>query len=176
VRRIPGFRVADGNVQRQSRSYSKRGFFVRHDHQGLPPDERTCRQVWREARYPGFSLQSVWHQENGDGDEILQNLKHVRPGEGYEPKLVLMEKCLVNGEGTHPVFDWLKSALPAPHDDPEPFMANPLFITWAPVKRSDISWNFEKFLISPAGAPVKRYSRNFITEKIGEDIDQLLKA
>ena len=55
-------------------------------------------------------------------------------------------------------------------------MANPLFITWAPVKRSDISWNFEKFLISPAGAPVKRYSRNFITEKIGEDIDQLLKA
>merc|ERR1712055_488770 len=76
--------------------------------------------------------------------------------------MVLMEKCIVNGEGTHPVFDWLKG--------------NPLLITWSPVKRSDISWNFEKFLISPAGAPVKRYSRNFITEKIGADIDQLLKA
>jgi glutathione peroxidase len=87
-----------------------------------------------------------------------------------------MEKCIVNGEGTHPVFDWLKSSLPAPHDDSDSLMANPLFITWAPVTRSDISWTFEKFLISPAGAPVKRYSRSFITEKIGADIDHLLKA
>jgi len=123
-----------------------------------------------------FPCNQFGHQENGDGDEILQNLKHVRPGNGYEPKLVLMEKCLVNGEGTHPVFDWLKSALPTPHDEPDALMSNPLHIIWSPVKRSDVSWNFEKFLISAAGAPVKRYSRNFITEKIGEDIEQLIKA
>jgi len=123
-----------------------------------------------------FPCNQFGHQENGDGDEILANLKHVRPGNGFEPKMVLMEKCIVNGEGTHPVFDWLKASLPAPHDDPDPLMGNPLLITWSPVKRSDISWNFEKFLISPAGAPVKRYSRSFITEKISADIDQLLKA
>lgn len=123
-----------------------------------------------------FPCNQFGHQENGDGDEILLNLKHVRPGNGYEPKVMLMEKCIVNGEGTHPVFDWLKSALPTPHDDTDSLMANPLLITWSPVKRSDVSWNFEKFLISPDGAPVKRYSRNFITEMIGEDIEHLLKT
>jgi len=123
-----------------------------------------------------FPCNQFGHQENGDCDEILANLKHVRPGNNFEPKLVMMEKCLVNGDGTHPVFDWLKSALPAPHDDSDSLMANPLFIIWSPVKRSDVSWNFEKFLISPAGAPVKRYSRNFITAQIADDIDHLLKA
>jgi glutathione peroxidase len=123
-----------------------------------------------------FPCNQFGHQENGDGDEILHNLKHVRPGKGYEPKLVLMEKCIVNGEGTHPVFEWLKQTMPAPHDDPDSLMANPQFIMWSPVKRSDISWNFEKFLISPAGAPVKRYSRYFITSKIATDIEHLMKA
>merc|ERR1719369_280770 len=66
--------------------------------------------------------------------------------------MVLMEKCIVNGEGTHPVFDWLKASLPAPHDDSDSLMGNPLLITWSPVKRSDISWNFEVFDLPRWGA------------------------
>ena len=69
-------------------------------------------------------------------------------------------------------------------------LGNPKFITWSPVKRSDIAWNFEKFLIGPDGAPVKRYSRSyissflkfiiwnifryFLTSHIEEDIQNLL--
>jgi len=120
-----------------------------------------------------FPCNQFGHQENGDGDEILNNLRHVRPGGGFDPKAILMEKCQVNGEGAHAVFQWLKSALPAPSDDPTPLMANPLLIIWSPVTRNDISWNFEKFLISPEGEPVKRYSRNFLTSAIGEDIKHL---
>jgi len=80
----------------------------------------------------------------------------------------------VNGKNEHPLFTYLKSECPAPHDDPDSFMSNPQHIIWQPVKRSDISWNFEKFLISPDGKPVKRYSRKFLTSEISKDIEELL--
>jgi glutathione peroxidase-family protein len=35
-------------------------------------------------------------------------------------------------------------------------MDDPKFIMWKPVKRSDIAWNFEKFLITPSGNPFQR--------------------
>lgn len=45
---------------------------------------------------------------------------------------------------------------------------------WTPVCRSDIAWNFEKFLIGPDGEPVKRFSRYFPTAEIATDIDALM--
>merc|ERR1719233_2499658 len=53
-------------------------------------------------------------------------------------------------------------------------MDNPSSIIWRPVKRSDISWNFEKFLVDPDGLPVKRYSKSFLTADIENDIEELL--
>ena len=53
---------------------------------------------------------------------------------------------MINGEGEHPVFSWLKSELPMPSDDAESLMGDPKFIIWKPVRRSDVAWNFEKFL------------------------------
>lgn len=47
-------------------------------------------------------------------------------------------------------------------------------VLWTPVARSDIAWNFEKFLVSPSGEPVKRYSRYYDTNAIASDIDALL--
>jgi len=47
---------------------------------------------------------------------------------------------------------------------------NPSSIIWKPVKRSDISWNFEKFLVGTDGLPVKRYSKSFLTENIEDDM------
>jgi len=52
---------------------------------------------------------------------------------------------------------------------------NPRSIIWKPVKRSDISWNFEKFLVGTDGLPVKRYSKSFLTENIEDDIRKLLE-
>jgi hypothetical protein len=46
-------------------------------------------------------------------------------------------------------------------------MDDPKFIMWKPVKRSDIPWNFEKFLITPSGNPFQRFvpqSEFYITE------------
>jgi len=121
-----------------------------------------------------FPSNQFGHQENSSGQEILNALKHVRPGNGFEPKCEMFDKVEVNGENEHPLFTYLKKQLPAPSDDQESLMGDPKFFIWKPVKRSDISWNFEKFLISPSGEPVKRYSRHFLTSDIEDDIKALM--
>lgn len=81
----------------------------------------------------------------------------------------------MNGKDAHPLFDYLKEKLPFPSDNATALMADPKFIIWSPVKRNDVSWNFEKFLVSPDGEPYKRYSRNFLTIDIEAEIKELLK-
>ena len=83
---------------------------------------------------------------------------------------------MVNGEGEHEVFTWLKGQMPLPSDDGVNFMGNPKFIIWQPVKRSDIAWNFEKFLVDPQGKPFKRYSKKFQTAHISGDIEKLITS
>ena len=114
-------------------------------------------------------------QENAKGEEIYQSLKHVRPGNGFVPDFQLMEKVDVNGKTSHPIFKYLRDQLPFPDDDSRSLMNDPKCIIWEPVTRTDISWNFEKFLITPEGNPWKRYSRYFETKDIKPDIEQLIE-
>ncbi|GAB1609696.1 glutathione peroxidase 2-like isoform X1 [Argonauta hians] len=123
----------------------------------------------------GFPCNQFGHQENGNGDEIPLSLEHVRPGNGFKPNFRIMEKVNVNGEDTHEVFRFLKSQLPCPSDDSVSFMKNASCITWNPVQRNDIAWNFEKFLIAPDGKPFLRYSKCFLTLDIQKDIKALIE-
>ncbi|OWK09689.1 hypothetical protein Celaphus_00006078 [Cervus elaphus hippelaphus] len=124
----------------------------------------------------GFPCNQFGHQENCQNEEILNSLKYVRPGGGFQPTFTLVQKCDVNGQNEHPVFAYLKDKLPYPYDDPFSLMTDPKFIIWSPVRRSDVSWNFEKFLIGPEGEPFRRYSRTFQTINIEPDIKRLLKV
>ena len=85
-----------------------------------------------------------------------------------------MEKCEVNGKNTHPVFKFLKEHLPLPSDDAISFMASGLKIIWEPVTRADLAWNFEKFLVTPDGKPVKRYSRYLSSINLKGDIQKMI--
>jgi len=123
----------------------------------------------------GFPCNQFGHQENCNGEETLLCLKHVRPGGGYEPNFTMTSKIEVNGANAHPLFKFLKSELPLPSDDPVSFMGNNNFIIWNPVERTDIAWNFEKFLINAEGKPVKRFSKKFEMKDMTEDIEALLK-
>lgn len=105
----------------------------------------------------------------------MSSLQHVRPGGGFLPNFTIFQKCDVNGANTHPVFAYLKDKLPCPDDDPNSLMQDPRFLIWSPVSRTDISWNFEKFLIAPEGDPFKRYSNKFPTIDIEPDIQRLLR-
>ncbi|KAK2862171.1 hypothetical protein Q5P01_001704 [Channa striata] len=122
----------------------------------------------------GVPCNQFGHQENCTNEEILQSLRHVRPGNGFEPKFQLLEKVDVNGKDAHPLFAFLREMLPFPSDEPAALMTDPKFIIWSPVCRNDVSWNFEKFLIGPDGVPFKRYSRRFLTSDIEGDIKKLL--
>lgn len=135
----------------------------------------------------GFPCNQFGHQENGSNDEILNSLKHVRPGNGFEPAFDLSVKVEVNGASEEPIFRWLKSALPMPYDvedcnrgDAEAtnqdFLADSAEkLIWSPIKRTDIGWNFEKFLVGPDGVPFRRYSRFHSTAAIASDIEELSK-
>jgi len=46
---------------------------------------------------------------------------------------------------------------------------------WSPVARSDIAWNFEKFLIGKDGEIIERFSRFFPTADIAPFIEKALK-
>lgn len=122
----------------------------------------------------GFPCNQFGHQENGSGEEILNSLKYVRPGNGFEPKIELFRKVSVNGSEAHPLFVYLKEKMPRPSDGEDLLMNDCKSILWSPVLRSDLAWNFEKFLIDSNGVPFKRYSRYFLTSNIASDIEALL--
>lgn len=62
----------------------------------------------------------------------------VRNDHGAE--YVFFEKVDVNGDNTHPIYTWLKTAFPG---------------------GGDITWNFAtKFLIGPDGIPIVRWNKD----------------
>jgi len=122
-----------------------------------------------------FPCNQFGHQENTKDEEVLSLLCHVRPGNNFKPKMQLFSKVNVNGGEADPIFKYLKERLPLPSDDSVSLMGDPKFIIWSPVTRSDIAWNFEKFLIGKDGQPFKRFSKKFETIQLQEDIANLLK-
>ncbi|CAI5719382.1 unnamed protein product [Peronospora destructor] len=131
----------------------------------------------------GCPCNQFGHQENLNGDEIYQSLRYVRPGKGFEPTFQLTEKVEVNGANAHALFNFLRITLPFPCDrtlqdemsTPSGVFSHPMRLIWMPVTRADVSWNFEKFLISPDGTPYKRYSPKLDFTGMTEDIKFLCK-
>lgn len=123
------------------------------------------------------------HQQEYSNEETLNGLKYVRPGGGYEPKFNITEKACANGDVTHPIYAYLKEAIPRPHDDHggqghDHISTNlpPQPILYSPIRRTDLTWNFEKFLMDKDGVPVRRYSPRVGTEELIPDIEKLLKG
>jgi len=128
----------------------------------------------------GFPSNQFGHQTNENNGEILNTLKHVRPGGGYEPNFQMFEKLDINGDTEDPVFTFLKKEQPYPSDDragtgADYVLEKNFFMIWAPLRRSDVGWNFEKFLVNQEGRPVKRYSPKFETKDVAADIEKLIK-
>jgi len=141
----------------------------------------------------GFPCNQFGHQTNEGDDEFLNTLKYVRPGNGFEFKGDLFSKTYVNGATAHPLFKWMKEAIRYPMDAkgdddtkdngcadadalilPRGNFDSTTVTLWSPVARSDIAWNFEKFLLDKEGNLVKRYSRYYPTADIAADIETLL--
>jgi glutathione peroxidase len=126
-----------------------------------------------------------------ENDEVIKSLKFMRPGLKYEANYPIFTTCDVNGSFTNQIFEYLKSKQPFPFDDfvtlssngPDIRLSTPSnsiskfinpAISWNPVQRSDISGNFEKFLIDRSGQVVSRYTRRKPIGLIITEIEQLL--
>ncbi|KAL1117695.1 hypothetical protein AAG570_004010 [Ranatra chinensis] len=85
--------------------------------------------------------------------ELMNGIKHVRPGSGFEPNFKLTAKVDVNGDNEIPLFTYLKKHCPSTRDG----FGKKEDLFYHPFKNWDVRWNFEKFLIDPTGRPYMRY-------------------
>jgi glutathione peroxidase len=98
----------------------------------------------------GFPCDQFANQEPGSDSDIASFCKL-----NYGVSFRLMSKIDVNGEGTHPVFAFLKK------------QAGSLL-------GSDIKWNFTKFLVAKDGKTVKRFAPTTEPVKLEKDIEAAL--
>jgi len=132
------------------------------------------------------------HQTNENDAEFVNTLKHVRPGNGFEFKGELFACSKVNGAKQLPLFKWMKETKPIPFNTgkgdtkengcndedalilPRGASDSTTITLWSPVARSDIAWNFEKFLIGPDGKLIERFGRYFPTADLKPHIQKAL--
>jgi glutathione peroxidase len=101
----------------------------------------------------GFPCNQFGGQEPGTNEEIVEFCSAT-----YDVTFPLFDKVEVNGPGRHPLFEQL---VRQPFGD-------------GSGAGDDISWNFEKFVVSPAGEVVGRFG--FRVEPDDPDLLLALKA
>ncbi|MEG2789644.1 MAG: glutathione peroxidase [Romboutsia sp.] len=99
----------------------------------------------------GFPCSQFKNQELSSSDDI-SNFCKINYGVTFN----MFEKIDVNGPNAHPIYKYLKSKEKG-------------------VFKSDIKWNFTKFLIDDKGNVVKRYAPTTSPNKIKRDIEKLVK-
>ena len=99
----------------------------------------------------GFPCDQFGHQEPGTETDIQQFCTST-----YDVTFPLFAKIDVNGPGTHPLYELLKSARPG------------LLGT------EGIKWNFTKFLVNARGEVVERYAPRDTPERIEAAVSALL--
>jgi len=118
----------------------------------------------------GFPCNQFGYQEPAENFELMNCIKYVRPGYGFEPSFPLSGKLDVNGKNEDPIFTFLKSRCAAPMG----LIANRTDITWTPIRNNDISWNFQKWLIDTDGHPYRRYTSRTTPIMLENDIVKLI--
>ena len=123
---------------------------------GFTPQYKGLEALYRKYKDKGlailgFPCDQFGHQEPGDENEI-KNFCSLN----YEVSFPMFAKVEVNGGGTHPLYQYLKSEAPGL------------------LGSEGIKWNFTKFLIDKSGKVVKRYGSVDTPEKIDKDVAELL--
>mgnify|MGYP000706867913 CR=1 FL=1 len=122
---------------------------------GFTPQYKDLQELYKE--YEGkvevlaFPCNQFGSQEPGDDKEIAQFCDLQ-----FNISFPLFSKIDVNGDGTHPLYKYLKEEAPG-------LMGS-----------KKIKWNFTKFLVDKEGRVVNRYAPTTNPKSIKEDIDKLL--
>jgi glutathione peroxidase len=98
----------------------------------------------------GFPCDQFGHQEPGAEAEIKEFCSLT-----YDVTFPMFAKIDVNGDGAHPLYQWLKEEQRG-------------------LLGGRIKWNFTKFLVDRSGQPVHRYAPNTTPEDLRDDVEKLL--
>ena len=101
----------------------------------------------------GFPCNQFASQDPGDDTQIANFCQ-----KNYGVSFQMMSKIKVNGDGAHPLFQWLSAEAPGI------------------LGSKAIKWNFTKFLVGRDGRVIKRYAPQDAPEKIAKDIEAALAA
>ena len=123
---------------------------------GFTPQYKGLEKMFREFRGKGlvvlgFPCDQFGHQEPGDENEIKQFCSL-----NYDVTFPMFSKVDVNGDHTHPLYEYLKNEAPGL------------------LGSRGIKWNFTKFLVDKSGKVVKRYGSIDKPESMIKDIEKLL--
>ncbi|MEO7061956.1 MAG: glutathione peroxidase [Lapillicoccus sp.] len=124
---------------------------------GFTPQYEGLQELHDEFREKGFTVlgfpcDQFGGQEPGSDDEIATFCT-----KNFGVDFPLFSKVEVNGDGAHPLYQWLRSQKGG-------------------LLGSRIKWNFTKFLIGKDGRVIARYSPTTKPEKITGDITKALAA
>jgi len=124
---------------------------------GYTPQYAGLEALYRKYKARGLAVLGIpcnqfGAQEPGD-EEQIKSFCETR----FDVSFPLFAKIDVNGPGTHPLYEFLKTAEPG------------LLGTEA------IKWNFTKFLVAKDGSVRKRYAPQTKPEAIAADIETALK-
>uniref|UniRef100_A0A915DUU7 Glutathione peroxidase n=1 Tax=Ditylenchus dipsaci TaxID=166011 RepID=A0A915DUU7_9BILA len=102
-----------------------------------------------------FPCNQFYLQEPAENHEILNGIQYVRPGNDFRPhqNLHIFGKLEVNGQNQHPMYEFLKDSCPQTVTQ----LGHSNELMYNPIRVSDITWNFEKFLIDRQGRPRFRF-------------------
>jgi len=101
----------------------------------------------------GFPCNQFASQDPGDDAQIANFCQ-----KNYGVSFRMMSKIKVNGDGAHPLYQWLTAEAPGI------------------LGSKSIKWNFTKFLVGRDGRVIKRYAPQDSPEKIAKDIEAALAS
>jgi glutathione peroxidase len=101
----------------------------------------------------GFPCNQFASQDPGDDAQIASFCQ-----KNYGVSFQMMSKIEVNGNGAHPLYQWLTAEAPGI------------------LGSKAIKWNFTKFLLGRDGRVIKRYAPQDAPEKIAKDIEAALAS
>lgn len=125
---------------------------------GLTPQYAALEQVHERFRDRGFSVigfpaNDFAGQEPGTDAEIAEFCSAT-----FAVQFPLFSKISVVGDGQHPLYRELTSAVPDATGDKAAFRERLRGFGMTPTDDPDVLWNFEKFLVSREGQVVARFA------------------
>ena len=148
---------------------------------GLTPQYEGLERIYKKYKAQGFEVlgfpaNNFMGQEPGTNAEIVEFCKS-----SYDVSFPLFQKISVKGDNQHPLYAALTHSSVAVQGSSEAsFVKKMAFRILGGInkKATDISWNFEKFLVDRSGKVVARFSPTVKPEEaaLTAAIEKLLKS